>query len=201
MKNNAEYLKSVMKKYGEAKAKRRRNINIITSATICLTLLISLSSVTILRNDDNVRGPGFGGGNEAASLAQGVSSNRPSVSISPSPSVSAEYDEVPPMGGENGVSTQEPAESVDNSLQDENVAESKPTSSNTTSQAAVSSRPQFQFQGDASSSYNSTASDNNNSTDRSPPDEVFVILLAAAAVTMVCVIILIANNIKSNKKH
>ena len=42
MKNNAEYLRSVMKKYGEAREKRRRTIKVITSAAVCLALIVSI---------------------------------------------------------------------------------------------------------------------------------------------------------------
>lgn len=42
MKNNAEYLRSVMKKYGEAREKRRRTIKVITSAAVCLAVIASI---------------------------------------------------------------------------------------------------------------------------------------------------------------
>ena len=41
MKNDEQYLRSVMKKYDEAKAKRRRRVYITSSAVICATILFS----------------------------------------------------------------------------------------------------------------------------------------------------------------
>lgn len=62
MKNNQDYLNSVMKKYSRAKAKRRQTVTVLSSVSLCLVLFVAGTQIRpSIVNDSLKPGPQMGG--------------------------------------------------------------------------------------------------------------------------------------------
>lgn len=100
MKNNAEYLRSVMKKYGEAREKRRRTIKVITSAAVCLALIVSIPLLLNILGGQMDLDETTSQSNTASQLHE--SASRSPASFSPQLTVSNFGGLMDEVGGGNG---------------------------------------------------------------------------------------------------
>lgn len=196
MKNNAEYLSSVMKKYGEARAKRRRKVNIIASAVACFALLVMASSAAVLRHGglamDLVVSDAEGGTNGVTS--HGPTSGAEHVASTPA------LDEPPQLEeAEPSEYMEENIASVDSPVSDtpSESEQSEESASSALVTSTVSSELSENLNADYVSSFSETPSAPKNNSGISL---LIPVIIVAVVVFLAAASLLIANNIHPSGK-